>query len=428
MLKKLWSGRVKKKLHPMAESFLSSLTVDKQLALVDITGSIAHTRMLAKCKIISAAEAKKIILGLEEIAKEFQANRFKFYPEDEDIHTAIERRLTEKIGAVAGKMHTARSRNDQVVLDERLYLKEKIKIILEAFTQLQGVLKDLAKKYQAVELPGFTHLQHAQPIKLSDYFLSYYSMFDRDIGRLKDCLKRLDFSPLGAAALAGSSLPIDRKFTAQLLGFKGIISNTIDAVSDRDFILEFLSAAAITMMHLSRLAEELVLWSSPEFGFIHWDEAFATGSSIMPQKLNPDIAELTRGKTGRVYGNLVQLLVVMKGLPLAYNRDLQEDKPPMLDTVDTLNSVLNLLAKLLPTLKFDTLRMQQALRQGFPEATEVANYLVKKGLPFRQSHNIVAKIVNYCLQKNKRFADLNLTEWQKFSALFDQDIFRGLIK
>lgn len=428
MLKKLWSGRVKKTLNPIAEKFLSSLNIDKRLAFVDITGSIAHTRMLAKCKIISAPEAEKIVRGLKETLEEFKNNRFKFSPNDEDIHTAIERRLTEKIGTVAGKMHSARSRNDQVALDERLYLKEEIFNILQALDRLQKTFQQLAKRYRAVSLPGFTHLQHAQPIKLGWYFQAYQSMFSRDGQRLEDCLKRLDFSPLGAGALAGSSLPIDRKFCARLLGFRGIIHNTIDAVSDRDFILEFLSISAILMMHLSRFGEELVLWSSPEFGFIHWDESFATGSSIMPQKLNPDIAEVMRGKTGRVYGNLVNLLTVAKALPLAYNRDLQEDKHPLFDTIDTVKSILILLPEVLPTIKFDQARMKEMLKEGFLEATEIANYLVKKGLPFRQAHHLIGRIVNYCLANKKRLAELTLTEWQKFSVLFNKDINKIVIK
>lgn len=419
---KAWAGRFADAPHPALEAFTSSLAFDKRLALYDIQGSVAHCRMLVKQKILTRAEGEKILKGLDSIKRELEQGRFPFLPSDEDIHMAIERRLTEKIGSVGGKLHTARSRNDQVLLDVRLYLRDEIAAIQQLRKALQRQLVRLAKRHRGTVMPGYTHLQRAQPVLLAHHLLAYYDMLERDGARLRQCRERVNVLPLGAGALAGTTLPIDRHYVARLLGFPAVSENSLDTVADRDFLAEFLAACAILCMHLSRLAEELVLWASSEFGFIELPDAFATGSSMMPQKKNPDVPELVRGKTGRVYGNLFALLTVLKGLPLSYNRDLQEDKEPLFDTVDTVKGVLTVLAAMLPQIIFRTDRLREAARGGFMLATDVADYLVGKGMPFRRAHEVVGTVVRSCLKEHKQLEDLSLAEWRRFSPLFDRDL------
>ena len=420
--KKAWAGRFAEGAHPLMEEFTSSLHFDKKLAPYDIRGSIAHCRMLVKQKILTRAEGDKIVKGLEGIEHELSQGKFVFLPSDEDIHMAIERRLTEKVGPVGGKLHTARSRNDQVLLDVRLYLREEIANILGLLGTLQKQLARMAKRHSDVVMPGYTHLQRAQPMTLAHHLLAYYEMFGRDCERLRQCRERVDVLPLGAGALAGTTLPIDRHHVARLLGFPRVSENSLDTVADRDFLIEFLSVSAILGMHLSRMAEELVLWASSEFGFIELPDAFATGSSMMPQKKNPDVAELIRGKTGRVYGNLVALLTILKGLPLSYNRDLQEDKEPMFDTVDTIKGTLAILAAMLPRLVFREERLREAALGGFTLATDVADYLVEKGLPFRKAHEVVGAVVCWCLAEKKGLEELSLEQWKHFSSLIESDL------
>lgn len=404
------------------KDFAASIWFDKRLYKCDIEGSIAHTKMLSKCKIIKSGEAKKIIKGLEEIEKEISGGKFKFAPSLEDIHMNIEKRLGEKIGEAGGKLHTARSRNDQVALDTKLYLKDELKEIIKLVKNLQKVILALAQKHIGVIMPGYTHLQHAQPLLFSHHLMAYFFMLQRDKERFSDCLKRTDALPLGAGALAGTSFPIDRDYLAKLLKFSRVTENSVDTVSDRDFLVEFLSASSLLMLHLSRLSEELVLWSSREFSFLKLGEEFCGGSSIMPQKKNPDIAELIRGKTGRVYGNLFSLLTVMKGLPLSYNKDMQEDKEPLFDTVDTVKNSLNVYTRLFSTITIDKKKMREAIKDDFSLATDLADYLVKKGIPFRQAHGIVKKVVTYCQAKKKNFSQLSLGEFRKFSKAFKKDL------
>lgn len=404
------------------EEFLESISFDKRLYRYDIQGSIAHAKMLVKCKIIADSEGKKIVKALKEIEKEIKSGKFKFQPSLEDIHTHIEKRLIEKIGDVGAKLHTGRSRNDQIALDIRLFLRDEIEGIAELIRNLQKSILKVAQKNIDAIMPGYTHLQHAQPILFSHWLIAYFFMFDRDWERLLNTFDRVNVSPLGAAALAGTSHPIDREYVAHLLGFPRVVQSSMDAVSDRDFIIEFLADASLIMMHLSRLSEELVLFSSKEFGFVKLDDVFTTGSSIMPQKRNPDVCELIRGKTGRVYGNLVSLLTTMKSLPLAYNRDMQEDKIPLFDTVDTLNGSLSIYAQLLDTMKISKKKMAASLEADFSMATDLADYLVKKGLPFRKAHQIVSKLVKETIKKKKDLADLTLKEFKTYSKLFDPDI------
>lgn len=425
-MKKAWAGRFAEASSPVMEAFTSSLAFDQRLALYDIRGSIAHCRMLIKQKILSRAEGERIIKGLESVRRELERERFPFLPSDEDIHMAIERRLTEKIGPVGGKLHTARSRNDQVLLDVRLYLRDEIVTIQQLLGALQKQLARLAKHHSEVVIPGYTHLQRAQPLLLAHHLLAYYEMLNRDQERVQQCGERVNVMPLGAGALAGTTLPIDRHYVAKLLGFPRVSENSLDTVADRDFLAEFLSICAILSMHLSRLAEELVLWASSEFGFIELPDAFATGSSMMPQKKNPDIPELIRGKTGRVYGNLFALLTVLKGLPLSYNRDLQEDKEPLFDTVDTVKGVLSVLEAMLPQIVFREDRLREAALGGFTLATDVADYLVEKGLPFRKAHEVVGAVVRWCLAEKKSLEQLSWEEWRRFSPLFEQDLFPRL--
>src|SRR3990170_8994978 len=374
---------------------MASLPFDRRLYKYDIQGSIAHARMLAKQGIITEKEAELIVMGLSSIREEIEKGEFPFRPEHEDIHMNIEARLYEKIGEVAGRLHTARSRNDQVALDMRLFIKEAVAETLQRLAELQKALLGLAEKNKGLAMPGYTHLQRAQPVLLAHHLLAYLEMFQRDKGRFQDCGKRADVLPLGSGALAGVPYPIDRESLARELGFKEVSANSLDAVSDRDFVLEYQAAAAITMVHLSRLAEEIVLWSSAEFGFVEVGEEYATGSSIMPQKRNPDAAELVRGKSGRVFGHLTGFLATMKALPLSYNRDMQEDKEALFDTVDTLNSCLEIMAGMLGGLRMNKERMEQAAREGYILATDLADYLVKKGMPFREAHRTVKELVAY---------------------------------
>ena len=425
-MKKPWSGRFSEKTSSVVESFTESISFDYRLWKYDIEGSIAHAKMLGKHSIISREDSEKIIKGLEEIAKEIEKGKFRFRKKLEDIHMNIEAALIEKTGDAGRKLHTARSRNDQVALDLRLYLRSETKEILSLIKKFQKILLHIAIKYLHVVMPGYTHLQRAQPVLLSHHLLAYVEMLQRDVERFHDGLKRTNLLPLGSCALAGTTFPIDRIYVAKFLGFDGISENSIDAVSDRDFAIEFLSDASLLIMHLSRLAEELILWSSEEFRFIEFPDAFTTGSSIMPQKKNPDVAELIRGKTGRVYGNLLSLLTTMKGLPLSYNRDLQEDKQPVFDTVDTIKSCLTVLNEMLPGITFNAKRMYETAGDAYSTATDMAEYLVKRGLPFRKSHEITGKIVLHCMKKGKKLEELTLKELNTFSPFIRNDIYSCL--
>jgi argininosuccinate lyase len=416
-------GRFNKAADELVVKYTSSLYIDWRLYRYDITGSIAHSKMLAKQGIISGDEAETLEKGLTSIAQEIEQGKFQFKPELEDIHMAIEARLSELMGEVAGKLHTARSRNDQVALDLRLFTREAISETLTKIRELQKALVGLAEENMDVVMPGYTHLQLAQPVLLAHHLLAYFEMFHRDLERFRDCLKRTDIMPLGSGALAGVAYNIDREFLAQELGFSQFSQNSMDAVCDRDFVIEYQAAASICMMHLSRLAEEVILWSSAEFSFIELDDAYATGSSLMPQKKNPDVAELARGKTGRVYSRLLSLLTMMKALPLSYNRDLQEDKEGLFDTVDTLLSTLRVFAGMASSLKIKTTNMEQATHQGYILATDLADYLVSKGESFRSAHDIIARLVSYAIEKGKSFSQLSLKEYQRFSPLFGDDVY-----
>jgi argininosuccinate lyase len=423
---KLWGGRFEAETDKLVEEYTSSIAFDQRLYKYDIQGSIAHVKMLAHCEILTPEERDQIIEGLEEILEEMEKGEFEFKVSLEDIHMNIEKCLIDKIGSVGGKLHTARSRNDQVALDIRLYLKDQIEGIQALTGKLKKVLLDLAEENIDIIMPGYTHLQRAQPVRVSHHLLAYYSKLKRDYERLSDCYKRTNILPLGAGALAGTTFNIDRQFVADELGFDKVSQNSLDTVSDRDFIIEFLAAASTLMMHLSRFSEELVLWTSQEFDFVNIDDAFCTGSSIMPQKKNPDVPELIRGKTGRVYGHLMQLLTVMKGLPLAYNKDMQEDKEGLFDTVDTLRGALELFARMLSKTTFKKEKLEATAEDGFTNATEVADYLVGKGLPFREAHEIVGKTVLYCVKQEKKLSDLNLEEWIEFSDKFEEDIYQKI--
>ncbi|SFN08658.1 argininosuccinate lyase [Thermodesulforhabdus norvegica] len=422
MVIKPWQGRFEKSAHREVEKYTESLSFDRVLYKYDILGSIAHCKMLAECGIISHEEASEIVGALGEIQREIERGEFVFDPAFEDIHMAIEHRLIQKIGDVGGKLHTARSRNDQVCLDLRLYLRDVILSIREHILEVIRILTDLAEKHVEDVLPGYTHLQHAQPVSLGHHLMAYCEMFARDDERFRDCFTRVNVLPLGSAALAGTTFPIDMEWTARYLGFDRVTRNSMDAVSDRDFAVEFLGCSAITAMHLSRLAEELVLWSSSEFGFLEMSDAFCTGSSIMPQKKNPDVAELMRGKAGRIYGNLVTLLTVLKGLPLTYNRDLQEDKEPVFDTASTIINSLRILTMLLPEISFRTDRMAKVLEDGWLLATELADYLVCKGVPFRKAHHTVGQIVKYAIESGKKLTGLSVEELRKFHKSFEEDV------
>ncbi len=426
MTEKPWGGRFSEKTDKGVEVFTSSIDVDKRLYAYDIEGSIAHCSMLAKQSIITEEDASSIIQGLGEIKREIERGKFRFDEGLEDIHMHIESRLLQVAGKVAQKLHTARSRNDQVVLDTRMYLRDEVLNIIDSLAKLGKVLLVFAENHIDTILPGYTHLQRAQPVLLAHHIMAYYEMFLRDSERFGDCLKRINVMPLGSAALAGTTYPIDRAYTAKLLNFPEISSNSMDSVSDRDFIIEFLSTASICMMHFSRLSEELILWSTSEFGFIELPDSFATGSSIMPQKKNPDVPELIRGKTGRVFGNLMTILSIMKSLPLAYNRDMQEDKEPLFDTVDILKACIHICSSMLPRLKINKEAMHKAATQGFLNATDLADYLVTAGMPFRQAHTCAGKAVSYALNKNKELDELTLKELKSFSTLIKKDIFNIL--
>jgi len=423
MTGKTWGGRFSEKTARIVEAFTSSIDIDKRLYPYDIEGSMAHCRMLAEVSIITEEEAFLLIQGLGKIKRDLDQGNFIFDDSLEDIHMHIESRLVQDAGKVALKLHTARSRNDQVALDVRMYLRDETLNTIKGLVQLNKVIVDLATKHIDVVLPGYTHLQRAQPILLSHHLMAYYEMFARDVDRFKDCLKRINVMPLGSAALAGTTYPIDREYTAKLLGFPKVSANSLDAVSDRDFIIEFLSSASICMVHLSRMSEELILWSSFEFGFIELPDSFATGSSIMPQKKNPDVPELVRGKTGRIFGDLMAMLTIMKGLPLSYNRDMQEDKAALFGTVDILKECITIYISMLPKLKIEKEAMRQATESGFLNATDMADYLVTRGMPFRQAHSCVGKAVNYALEKKKELQELSLKELKAFSSVIKKDIY-----
>ena len=418
-------GRFQKDAAEAVVKYTTSLPFDRRLYRQDTQGSIAHARMLAKQGIISTDDAKVLEECLKAVTKELDEGRFIFKPELEDIHMAIESRLLELAGPVAGKLHTARSRNDQVALDMRLYTRDAVTETMKGIRDLQLALLEQAEKNTAVLMPGYTHMQLAQPVLLAHHLLAYFEMLQRDHERFGDCFKRADVMPLGSGALAGAAYKLDREFVAKELGFSGISQNSLDAVSDRDFVIEYMAAASICMMHISRLAEELVIWSSSEFGFVEMDDSYATASSIMPQKKNPDVAELGRGKTGRVFGHLAGMLATMKGLPLSYNRDLQEDKEGLFDTVDTLAASLEVFAGMVGTLEFKAQNMRRSLDKGFILATDVADYLVKKGMSFREAHGVTGRLVNYAIGKGKTLESLSAEEYREFSTLFGEDV-RGI--
>ncbi|MEH7109280.1 argininosuccinate lyase [Bacillus sp. JJ1764] len=425
-MSKLWGGRFTKETNKLVEEFTASISFDQKLAKEDIAGSLAHVQMLGQCGIIPLDDVEKIKQGLLSIKEMVDRNEVEFLVEDEDIHMNIEKLLIEKIGPVGGKLHTGRSRNDQVATDMHLYLRTKTLELITLMEEVQGAILNQAKEHIETLIPGYTHLQRAQPVSFAHHLMAYFWMFERDKQRLTDSLKRINWLPLGSGALAGTTFPIDRELVAGLLGFETIYPNSMDAVSDRDFILEFLSIGSIIMTHISRLSEELVIWSSQEFQFVELDDSFCTGSSIMPQKKNPDVPELLRGKTGRAYGNLIGLLTVLKGLPLAYNKDLQEDKEGMFDTVETLEGSLKLLAPMIETMTVKKDVMRKAINNDFSNATDIADYLVRKGLPFRDAHEVIGKIVLYAIQSGKFLLDLSMEEYEQFSPLFESDIYEVL--
>jgi argininosuccinate lyase len=415
-------NRFGKELDKLAKEYTVSVPFDKRLYRHDITGSIAHARMLWKQSIIPEKDAELIIMGLISIREEIEQGKFQFKEELEDIHMNIEARLIEKIGDAGAMLHTARSRNDQIALDMRMFTKEAISETIAKLKSLQEALLSLAEANKDVSMPGYTHVQRAQPVLLAHHLLAYFEMLQRDIERFHQCYQRTDVMPLGSGALAGVSYPVDRSAVAKELGFSEVTANSIDAVSDRDFVIEYMAAAGLAMMHISRLAEEIVLWSSAEFDFIEIDDAYATGSSIMPQKKNPDVAELARGKTGRVYGHLMAMLTTMKGLPLSYNRDMQEDKEGLFDTVDTLTLTLEVFAAMIAGLHINKERTRQTAEENYTLATDVADYLVKKGVPFREAHGIVGKLVRHAIESKKTLVELDITEYKKFSHKFDKDV------
>lgn len=426
MTKKLWGGRFEGKTDHLVEQLGESVSFDARLAPWDIRGSIAHARMLGECGIIPKTDAKKIIAGLKQIGREIDAGTFQFSVEYEDVHMNIEAELSRRVGDAGKRLHTGRSRNDQIATDTRMWARDQIDAVLGLLRALQRALIDCAEQHIDVVLPGCTHLQHAQPVLLAHHLHAYVEMFHRDAARFAELRTRVNVLPLGAAALAGTSYPIDRKMVAQELGFNGVSANSMDAVADRDYLIEFCAHAAIAMMHLSRLSEELILWSTPEYNFIRIGDAFTTGSSIMPQKKNPDVAELVRGKTARVYGSLTALLTLLKGLPMTYNRDLQEDKEPAFDASDTLQLCLAVTARMIPTIQIKADQMLAATKQGFLEATDLADYLVTKNMPFRQAHEVIGNLVKTCEKQGKTLADLTLNDLQNQSPLFQKDALKLL--
>ncbi|MBS4744392.1 argininosuccinate lyase [Bacillus safensis] len=425
-MKKLWGGRFQKTPEKWVDEFGASIHFDKQLVKEDLTGSLAHASMLNKCGILGDEEAAVIKDGLNTLMKKAEADELEFSVDYEDIHLNLEKMLIDEIGPLGGKLHTARSRNDQVATDMHLYLNNQVEHIIELISSFQTVLVEKAEQHVETIFPGYTHLQRAQPISFAHHMLAYFWMLERDKARFQDSLKRINVSPLGCGALAGTTFPIDREYTAEQLGFDHIYENSLDGVSDRDFILEFLSNSSLVMMHLSRFCEEIILWCSQEFKFIELDDTYATGSSMMPQKKNPDMAELIRGKTGRVYGNLMGLLTIMKGLPLTYNKDLQEDKEGMFDTVKTIAGSLQIFTGMIQTMTVNEDVMKKATKEDFSNATEVADYLAKKGMPFREAHEIVGKLVYTCIQKGIYLSDLSFETFTEASELFEQDIYTVL--
>ena len=423
---KLWGGRFQKETDQLVNQLNASIGFDQRLYKEDITGSMAHAKMLSDCGIISKADSEAIQAGLSGILADIEDGKVEFTADNEDIHMNVEALLTARIGDAGKRLHTARSRNDQVALDFRMYVREQIPVIVSQLLELETVLCRQARQYQTAVMPGYTHLQRAQPISFAQHLMAYAAMFRRDVTRLEDCNARLDECPLGSGALAGTTYPIDRWETAQALGFDAPMSNSLDGVSDRDYALELLSGLSILMMHLSRLAEEVILWCSWEFKFIELDDAYATGSSIMPQKKNPDVAELVRGKTGRVYGDLISLLTVMKGLPLAYNKDMQEDKEPVFDAVDTVELCLPVFAAMLDTMTVRTDNMRKAAGHGFINATDCADYLTKKGMPFRDAYTVTGKLVAACTAQGKTLEELTLEELKAVSELFEADVYDAL--
>ena len=423
---KLWGGRFQKETDQLVNQLNASIGFDQRLYKEDITGSMAHAKMLSDCGIISKADSEAIQAGLSGILADIEDGKVEFTADNEDIHMNVEALLTARIGDAGKRLHTARSRNDQVALDFRMYVREQIPVIVSQLLELETVLCRQAKKYQTAVMPGYTHLQRAQPISFAQHLMAYASMFRRDVTRLEDCAERLNECPLGSGALAGTTYPIDRWETAKALGFEAPMSNSLDGVSDRDYALELLSGLSILMMHLSRFAEEVILWCSWEFKFIELDDAYATGSSIMPQKKNPDVAELVRGKTGRVYGDLISLLTVMKGLPLAYNKDMQEDKEPVFDAVDTVELCLPVFAAMLDTMTVRTDNMRAAAGHGFINATDCADYLTKKGMPFRDAYTVTGKLVAACTAQGKTLEELTLEELKAVSELFEADVYDAL--
>ncbi len=423
MNEKLWGGRFSQATDELVEKLNASIDFDKRLYNADIQGSVAHLKMMAKQKMITQDEADTLIEGLSKVKEKIENNEMQFSASLEDIHMHVEDALTKISGDVARKLHTGRSRNDQVALDVRIFLKHECQVVIDLLKGFQKNLIRMAENHLDVVMPGYTHLQRAQPVLFSHHLLAYYEMFKRDVQRFEDCLKRIDVMPLGAAALAGTTYPLDRDYTTQVLGFGKTSDNSIDSVSDRDFVMEFISHAAICMIHFSRLSEELILWSSSEFSFITISDAFTTGSSIMPQKKNPDVAELVRGKTARVVGNLMSILTLMKSLPLAYNKDMQEDKEPLFDTVDTLKACADVYARMFENIAIHKDTMLAACKQGFLNATDLADYLATKGMPFRAAHSVAGKAVAYALEKGQELDDLSLEEFQTFSDLITDDIY-----
>ena len=426
MSEKLWGGRFQKSAEEWVDEFGASIGFDRELVLEDIEGSTAHVQMLGKCGILTNDETDAILGGLARLKEKAQADELEFSVELEDIHLNLEKMLTDDIGPVGGKLHTGRSRNDQVATDMHLYLKARTKEIIGLTEDFQKAILEQAEAHVETLAPGYTHLQRAQPVSFAHHLMAYFWMLERDKGRFSDSLKRIDLSPLGAGALAGTTFPIDRHLSAGLLGFSGVYENSMDAVSDRDFIVEFLSASSLLMAHLSRFAEEIILWSSQEFGFIELDDAFSTGSSIMPQKKNPDMAELIHGKTGRVYGNLTGLLTTLKGLPLAYNKDMQEDKEGMFDTVKTVTGSLRIFAGMIRTMTVNKDVMEAEVGKDFSNATELADYLAARGMPFREAHEVTGKLVFTCIQKGCVLKDLPLSVMQEESTLIEDDIYEVL--
>ncbi|MDF9408081.1 MAG: Argininosuccinate lyase 1 [Pelotomaculum sp. PtaB.Bin013] len=425
-MSKLWSGRFQKETDCLVEDFHSSISFDKRLYKYDIKGSIAHAQMLGRTGIISAAESEELVRGLEEVLSDIDGGRVEFTVSAEDIHMNVEQLLTAKVGEVGKKLHTARSRNDQVALDIRMYVKDEIDQVGALLRQLQADLLSLAEKHMDTVMPGYTHLQRAQPVTFAHHLLAYCQMFGRDEARLRDCRRRTDEMPLGAGALAGTTFPLDREFVADQLGFSSITWNSLDAVSDRDFAVEFTAAASLIMVHLSRFCEEIILWSTAEFDFIELDDAYSTGSSMMPQKKNPDVAELIRGKSGRVFGDLQALLTMLKGLPLAYNKDMQEDKESLFDAVDTVKKCLLVFGRMINTMRVKKDNMAAAAKGGFTCATDLADYLVRKGVPFREAHAVVGKAVFYCLEQARNLEQLSLEEYKKFSPLVEEDVYEAI--